>query len=80
MSGIFLASQAGYQDMVNLLLSAGAQPDPLGQDGGTPLMAACQAGHFDVVQTLVNKGADINRTTWVSFYFIIRYWIGTINN
>ena len=46
---MFLASQAGYQDMVNLLLSAGAQPDPLGQDGGTPLMAACQAGHFDVV-------------------------------
>ncbi len=34
------------------------------QEGGTPLMVAAQAGHLDVVQSLLSAGVSINRTMW----------------
>jgi hypothetical protein len=34
------------------------------QEGGTPLMVASQAGHLDVVQSLLSAGVSINRTMW----------------
>ena len=34
------------------------------QEGGTPLMVAAQAGHLDVVQSLLAVGVSINRTMW----------------
>ena len=33
------------------------------QNGGSPLYAASQEGHTDVVDILLRKGADVNQTT-----------------
>lgn len=30
------------------------------QDGGTPLFVACQCGHLDVVEGLLDRGANVN--------------------
>ena len=32
------------------------------QDGMSPLMAASNAGHLDVVKTLIEAGANVNQT------------------
>lgn len=51
----------------DVLLSAGAAVDAAAADGGqTPLFVACEAGHLDCVQVLLNAGADRSRTTSVS--------------
>ena len=34
------------------------------QEGGTPLMVAAQAGHLDLVQSLLAAGVSINRAMW----------------
>ena len=36
------------------------------QYGGTPLYAAAQGGHLEIVQLLVDKGADVNFPNHVS--------------
>jgi len=30
------------------------------QEGMTPLMRACKKGHFDIMNLLIDKGADVN--------------------
>ena len=37
------------------------------QDGRTPLLLACESGHSDVAQLLINKGASFNVTDIVSY-------------
>ena len=37
----------------------------------TPLLWACESGHSDVAQLLINKGASFNVTDIVSYYFYI---------
>jgi ankyrin repeat protein len=32
----------------------------ISQDGGTPLFVACQCNHLDVVEELLERGADIH--------------------
>ena len=41
------------------------------QDGHTPLFWACESGHSDVAQLLINKGASFDVTDRVSYYFYI---------
>ena len=36
------------------------------QYGWTALMKASEAGHIECVQVLLDKGADVNKQTWVS--------------
>ena len=36
------------------------------QDGWTALMKASEAGHMECVEVLLDKGADVNKQTWVS--------------
>ena len=36
------------------------------QDGGSPLWTACFNGHFDVVRTLIEAGANVNQADKVS--------------
>lgn len=65
-----LASQFGHIDIIRLLLDAGEDPsryNPIGcHSHSTPLHQAAFAGHFDVVQLLVSRGArlDLKDTLW----------------
>ncbi|EWZ36544.1 hypothetical protein FOZG_10538 [Fusarium oxysporum Fo47] len=53
------ACAAGYADIVDLIIKAGADTNVLGGRGPyTPLIAASQNGHARVVQLLLGAGAD----------------------
>lgn len=56
-----LAIDGGYEDIVRLLLDAGAWPsdrDSLLDD--TPLMRAARRGHVGIIRLLVERGADMD--------------------
>ncbi|KAJ5644882.1 hypothetical protein N7507_010893 [Penicillium longicatenatum] len=60
---LFIASEAGYKDLAEVLIEGGANVNKMsGTFGGgkTALMIACRKNHFDVVELLLNKGADVN--------------------
>lgn len=53
-----------YAEVVRLLLTAGAAPSletPCGKFGRTPLCTAAIGEHTDVIQVLVEFGADVNK-------------------
>ncbi len=60
-SGLFVASHTGRNDIVKLLVDAGADLNQT-WNGATPLFQASQNGHTEVVQVLVKAGADLNQT------------------
>ena len=41
------------------------------QDGRTSLLLACESGHSDVAQLLINKGANFDVIDRVSYYSYI---------
>ena len=49
-------------DLICILLDAGAALELEGGEHGTPLMAACAAGHLSAVRVLVSKGAKLHYT------------------
>ncbi|MGB3296791.1 MAG: ankyrin repeat domain-containing protein, partial [Phormidesmis sp.] len=55
---LVIAAQKGYTDIVQALISAGANVNT-GYDR-LPLQVAAEQGHLDVVQRLLNSGADVN--------------------
>lgn len=58
---IFWAAYIGDADLVEALLSAGAEVNVFDEDlGVTPLHTAAFRGHADVVRVLVAHGADVN--------------------
>ena len=59
-SPIYYSSLAGITGVVSMLLEEGVDPDgpPLGR-WGTALGAACYAGRGDVVELLVDNGAEV---------------------
>lgn len=67
-TALIIAAQQGHEDVVEVLLRAGANPNerslhnPLlfNDGGGTPLTAAAFSGHTAVVQRLIEAGADVN--------------------
>lgn len=54
-----LAAECGHNDIVRVLLKAGADPDWGGVT--TPLEAATLEGHVQVAATLLKSSADVNR-------------------
>src|SRR5579862_7248363 len=46
------------QEMVDLLLRAGANPKVANQEGSTPLWLACTNGNAGIVAALLKAGAD----------------------
>ena len=57
-----LAAANGRREVVDLLIRSKANIDQVDEDGLTALMAASAAGHADVVQLLVDAGADLSRS------------------
>ncbi|PWK06989.1 stalk domain-containing protein [Tumebacillus permanentifrigoris] len=58
---LFLSSLRGHVDLVDKMISLGANPNyrnPI--RGGTPLTAAALSGHSDVITLLLDNGANIN--------------------
>jgi len=54
-----LACAGGHEELVNLLLSRGADIEHRDKKGFTPLILAATAGHDKVVEILINNGAEI---------------------
>jgi ankyrin repeat protein len=57
------ASGNGHQQVVQLLLAAGANVNATSARGFTPLLAASGNGHDKVVQLLLDAGADVDAAT-----------------
>lgn len=57
-SGLMQASQKGYYDVAEVLLSHGADVGAQNDAGKTALMLACFAGQLDIVQLLRKHDAD----------------------
>ena len=55
------AAQKGNLDRVKLLVEQRADKDKFDRRGSTPLRLASAAGHFDVVQYLVEQGASLDK-------------------
>ena len=47
-------------EVVEFLVSAGADINAINNDGWTPLIYAAREGHIEVVKFLVSVGADIH--------------------
>ena len=56
-SALTLASSEGHQDVVQMLLAAGAEKDMQTNHGSTSLTIASEKGHLGIVQDLLNKTA-----------------------
>ena len=56
-SPIVQAAGSGQMAAVVTLLDQGVSPDASDSDGVTALMAAAAGGHFQIVQTLMIRGA-----------------------
>lgn len=54
------ACHAGQLDIVQLLLSSGAEMDAVAFNGGTPLIRAIETSSYDIVTYLIDKGAKVN--------------------
>jgi len=60
MGGLAFAVQNGKRDMVNVLLSAGANPNLANTRGETPLMYLGDHATTELVGDLLSAGADVN--------------------
>lgn len=58
-TALHAAAYQGHEEMVELLLLAGADLEAAGNDGLTPMYLAAQQKHQSVVQTLLKAGAQL---------------------
>ena len=60
-TALILASECGYQQIVELLLEKQVDPNVQSSENGvTPLILASSNGHYQVVELLLKNGADLN--------------------
>ena len=73
---LYLASEKGYEEIVNILLSyKEIKVDTKDKKGLTPLMIASSKGYLNIVKALVNKGANVNSKTKEGFLpLILAIW------
>ena len=60
---LHLSAKANHEDVMRLLVAAGADPKLKGQDGTTLLMSAAGSGHVGVVMYAYELDPDINAVT-----------------
>lgn len=63
MTSLHMASTDDMPDLVDMLISNGADPDARSVDNATPLHVAFQYGSFEVAQVLIKAGADTTART-----------------
>ncbi|CAE7615646.1 CTTNBP2 [Symbiodinium sp. CCMP2592] len=66
-TSLMKAAQNGHEEVVRLLLEAGAAQDLANNTGFTALMMASVNDHVEVVQVLLHGGSDINLANYVGF-------------
>lgn len=54
------ACASGHEEVVRVLLKAGADVSLHNENGHTPLMEAASAGHVGIAKLLVEHGAQVN--------------------
>ena len=57
---LHIAARYGYKEIVELLISEGADVNAKDENSWTPLHFAARHGHKEVVELLIAKGADVN--------------------
>lgn len=75
-TALHIASLAGQEEVVRLLVQAGASVNVQSQNGFTPLYMAAQENHDNVVRFLLASGANqslatevpIRKLTYLLFY------------
>ena len=73
-SVLYIASLAGYTQIVALLLENGADPNQKDVHGWTPLHRAALWGHVEIARLLIENGANVNASDEV-FYFLFLFSI-----
>ena len=68
---MFIASQKGQRNIIQLLLDAGADIEATFHTGDTPLCIASEKGHVPTTQLLLSKGAEVNHKTKDGY---VMYW------
>lgn len=59
-TALYVAASLGHLSFCRILLSSGALLDAANDLGYTPLMAAIEGGHEDVIDFLLKSGANVN--------------------
>lgn len=62
-----MAGLSGSADMVQLLADSGAETDPEGREGGTPLLWTLGEGKMEATMKLLDLGADFNHKNSYGF-------------
>ncbi|CAK9000838.1 Ankyrin-2 (ANK-2) (Ankyrin-B) (Brain ankyrin) [Durusdinium trenchii] len=62
-TALHVAAQAGHQNLINVLLQAGADQDAVARAGYTALHLASECGQQNAVDVLLQAGADIDAAT-----------------
>lgn len=63
-SALHLAIGGGWDDLVQLLIDKGADPDQRDSFENTPLVRAVSAGKRDIAEILIKGGADLGASTF----------------
>jgi len=63
-TALHLASEGNHSQVVEILLSIGAEVNASGTDGWTPLHLAASEGHLEVASLLVESGSALECRTW----------------
>jgi ankyrin repeat protein len=64
------AAETNNMTLVNLFLESGANKDCYSKDGRTPMMEAARQGHVNMLEFLLQCGADVS----LSFYLSGLIW------